>query len=269
MAVAGNTVPIYLDETQPVGSSIKVRQLDDYQREARAALKTFLERSHVAFGNAKAGEMLAGTAAPKVDTNAALAALTAADWEGRLAIAHDRNELYSWRDFGSGIVKHRVASILRTSDKSYAVETSLSLQNLTASTWTDVGAPITAQLSGWTDAEYRGVVDWFVFYSVPVRNNNGSNSRGFAARATADTGSGFNYAFFFQTYQSARVRQGDGVSLFGVACKFGITIGSSPTYPKLDARVEVFCDGTDGQVCGDSVSGESEKATIISVLLKP
>lgn len=111
MAVAGNNSPVTWDTTVPVGSTTPFDQVDNiFRDEIKSPLKTFLERSHQAFSNVKAGEMLPGTAAPVVDTEANITALDADDYDGRWAWATDTLVAYIAADLGGGAAWHKASS---------------------------------------------------------------------------------------------------------------------------------------------------------------
>lgn len=121
MPIHGNTVPVNLDENEPQGNAIRVRQLDDYIRETRSALIEYLERSHVPFGDPKAGEPLEGSAVAYVAQAAGGAFPPAVDSENRLRYQYGNRTLAIVVDRGAGVVVDNVLGPATNSVVSFSV----------------------------------------------------------------------------------------------------------------------------------------------------
>jgi hypothetical protein len=132
--IHGNTVPVNLDVAAPDGSVTRVRQLDNYQRETRSALKTYLERAHVAFGDAKAGEPLPGSAVLFVGPSGTLG-ISYANTEDRLRYLTNTRHLVIPVDRGSGI---EVDTILGPSTA--PIINQLTVQSDLGTSFADLGA---------------------------------------------------------------------------------------------------------------------------------
>lgn len=265
----GNNAPIPLDDSEPDGDVIKVKQLDDFIRETRLQLKTFLERSHVHFDDPKAGEMKPGTALPAVDTAANLRAAGVyppAAWSGRLGLSHNR-DLWSWRDLGGGLEAYRVGHMPLIQGVTYEEVTSSALQaNIAASAWTEVGPGATVSLSGFTRRDFSPLVSIRMRYAIPVLNASGSE-RGVTARFKYSIGAEYVTpgGLTMQTHTPVRLRQNTGATLLGEAW----ILGGALFVPggQFNVRAEVFADGNQVSICGDLVAGQANAAFINATIM--
>ena len=213
----GNTVPVLLDENAPDGAVTKKSQIDNFMREERLALKTFLERSHVAFGEAKAGEMKQGTAALLVDDLAA-AILVPADVENRIAYDKNTRRLMSWIDRGGATPAYEELAPVQSPPAE--IETVAFQQTLTAS-YADLeasaGTPFqaTMALAPLSSTGHTETVRVEVILTV---HNTGGSAQAAAFKLRVATGTGGTPGAFADVNvafgnQPASVRLGAGQAM--------------------------------------------------------